>query len=395
MLNTEVCIMKRYLALILAALMLCGLFTACGQEQGQTNQDKPSTSETMFTITDIMGREVTFDEQPETFVVANYIFNFMLVGGGDSLDKVVGLTKDGWEEARYGEYTALTDAFPVIDEIKSIGGYHDDVLDAELILELQPDCLLINSAQYTENETSIPIWEKAGIKVVVLDYQKMILDNHLNSTEILGKLLGREEIAEELCGIYEGGINKVQERIADLPEEEKDISVYVELGNLGVGEIGNSYAGTLWGAIVDNLGANNIANGALTESYGPLDLEYILEQDPDIIVIGGAIWADDNNGDQMRMGFTIDEELAQSRLAGFANRSEWQNLTAIQSGEVYGVDHGSLRNILDYTFTEYLATIIYPELFADLDPAAEYEQMLTKYLPELAGSGTFMIRLER
>lgn len=387
--------MKRYLALILAALMLCGLFTACGQEQGQTNQDKPSTSKTMFTITDIMGREVTFDEQPETFVVANYIFNFLLVGGGDSLDKVVGLTKDGWEDTRYGEYTVLTDAFPKIEEIKSIGGYHDDVLDAELILELQPDCLLINSAQYTENETSIPIWEKAGIKVVVLDYHKMILDNHLNSTEILGKLLGREEVAEELCGVYEGGINKVQERIADLSEEEKDVSVYVELGNVGVGEIGNSYAGMLWGAIVDNLGANNIANGALTESYGPLDLEYVLEQDPDVIVIGGAIWADDNNGDQMRMGFTIDEELAQSRLAGFANRSEWQNLTAIQSGEIYGVDHGSLRNILDYTFTEYLATIIYPELFADLDPAAEYEQMLTKYLPELAGSGTFMIRLER
>lgn len=387
--------MKRYLALILAALMLCGLFTACGQEQGQTNQDKPSTSETMFTITDMMEREVTFEKQPETFVVANYIFNFLLVGGGDSLDKVVGLTKDGWEDTRYGEYTVLTDAFPKIEEIKSIGGYHDDVLDAELILELQPDCLLINSAQYTENETSIPIWEKAGIKVVVLDYHKMILDNHLNSTEILGKLLGREEVAEELCGVYEGGINKVQERIADLSEEEKDVSVYVELGNVGVGEIGNSYAGMLWGAIVDNLGANNIANGALTESYGPLDLEYVLEQDPDVIVIGGAIWADDNNGDQMRMGFTIDEELAQSRLAGFANRSEWQNLTAIQSGEIYGVDHGSLRNILDYTFTEYLATIIYPELFADLDPAAEYEQMLTKYLPELAGSGTFMIRLER
>lgn len=200
---------------------------------------------------------------------------------------------------------------------------------------MKPDCLLINKSQYTENETSIPVWTEAGIKIVVLDYHKMILENHINSTQILGKLLGREAIAQELCDSYTNGINTVQERVAALSDEEKDIKVYMELGNQGIGTIGNSYDGILWGAIIDNVGAKNLADGKLPDSYGPLDKEYILEQNPDVIIIGGAIWSGDENNDQMRMGLTIDESLAQERLAGFASRdwfagaqgySEWRDL---------------------------------------------------------------------
>ena len=402
--------MKTMLAMLLALVLLFAM-AACGEKapdtleepenmepgdkgvtEDQTNNEESSSGG--FTITDLSGKEITFEKKPETFVVANYIFNFLLIGGGESLDQVVGLTMDGWEDTRYGEYTALTAAFPKMKEIASIGGYHDDVLDRELILELDPDCLLINHSQYTENETSIPAWEAAGIKIVVLDYHKMKLENHLNSTQILGKLLGKEEIAQEFCDNYSNGIRTVQERIASLSDEEKNIKVYVELGNVGVSEIGNTYDGILWGSIVDHVGAKNIAAGKLPESYGPLDKEYILEQNPDVIVIGGSIWSGDDGKDQMRMGFTIGEELAQTRLAGFANRDWFRYLNAVQHGEIYGVDHGSLRNILDYTFTTYMAKVLYPDLFADMDPQTEYREILTNYLPEVTAPGTFMIKYE-
>ena len=344
-----------------------------------------------LTVYDVNGTEITFDEQPQTFVVANYIFNFLLVGGKDSLNKVVGLTKDGWEDTRYGEYTALMEAYPELSDIPSIGGYHDDVLDRELILELDPDCLLISNSQYTENETSIPVWEQAGIRIVVLDYHKMILENDIASTTILGALLQKEDTAAELCDAYTNGIALVQERIAALSEEEKNIKVHMELGNQGPGVIGNSYDGMLWGAIIENVGAVNIAKGKLADGWGPLDMEYLLEANPDKIFIGGSIWSDDTENDQMRMGLTVDESLAQSRLKAFADRDWWQGLTAVQNGEIYGVDHGSLRNALDYTFTEFMAKAIYPELFEDIDPQAEYEAMLAKYLPEMTVPGTFMI----
>ena len=48
-----------------------------------------------FDITDIEGRQIHFDKQPKTFIVANYIANFLMVGGKDNLSKVTALTKDG------------------------------------------------------------------------------------------------------------------------------------------------------------------------------------------------------------------------------------------------------------------------------------------------------------
>lgn len=128
---------------------------------------------------------------------------------------------------------------------------------------------------------------------------------------------------------------------------------------------------------------------------GCWDREYVISSNPGYIFIGGAIWSGDTGGDQMRMGFTIDEALAQERLRGFAGREEWKGLTAVQNGDVYGVDHGSLRNIADYVFTEYMAKCIYPDLFADLDPEAEMHDLYATYLPELRYTGTFMIQWDR
>ena len=389
-------------AAVLTSLLMTAAFaeeeqeeTAAAETQTETETDVQETdAEPLFTITDIMDREISFDQEPETFVVANYIFNFLLVGGKDSLGQVVGMTQDGWEETRYGEYHALLDAYPEIADIPSIGGYHDNVLDRERILELEPDVLLINGSQYTDNETSIPVWEAAGIRVVVLDYHKMLMENDILSTTILGRLLHREDTAAELCEACENGYETVAERIAEIPEEEKDVKVYVELGNLGAGTIGNSYDGMLWGAIVDNIGAFNLAKDKLAEGYGPLDMEYILETNPDIIVIGGSIWADDTENEQMRMGLMVDESEAQERLKNFVDRDWWQGLDAIQNGRIYAVDHGSLRNALDYTFTEYLAKVVYPEYFEDLDPQAEYDSLLQKYLPEMTADGTFMMEYE-
>ncbi|MDD5944564.1 MAG: ABC transporter substrate-binding protein [Clostridia bacterium] len=398
--------MKKYLKLaaVLTAVITALSFTGCSssnktvadEPETKTEQTESTDGSFPYTFTDIEGREITIEKQPETFIVGNYILNFMLIGGEESLDKVVGMPLDGWEETRFGEYTAMTTSFPEILEKTSIGGYHDDVLDSELILTAKPDVLLINRSQYSENETSIPVFEKAGIKVVVLDYHKMKLENHIKSTEILGVLLGREDVAAEMINDYTSGINLVQERIAAADEEPK--TVYVELGSKGVGEYGNSYTGCLWGSIINNAGGINIADSVLdpAEGYGPLDKEYVLTQDPDIIVIGGSIWTGYNtDNDQMRMGLTIDPEMSQERLTGFMNRSGWSSLTAVKNGEVYGVDHGSLRFMGDYIYTEAFAKMIYPDLFEDIDPQAEMEAFYEKYLPELDHTGTFFIKWDK
>ncbi|WP_295641201.1 ABC transporter substrate-binding protein [uncultured Mailhella sp.] len=348
-----------------------------------------------ISFTDMAGRKVELDARPETFVVANYIANFLMVGGAESLNRVVGMTFDGWADTRYGEYVVYTQTFPELKNIPSIGGYHDDVLDSERILSLHPDVLLVGLSQFADNNQKIDLFERAGIRVVVLDYHAMKVENHTRSTMILGQLLGRENVAKEQCDAYASALENVYAKIAALPDSARHRKVYMELGNKGTGEYGNSYNGNvLWGAMLKNLGADNLAEHAL-QPYAPLDTEFVLAADPDVIVMGGGIWRNNAEGDQMLMGLTVDEATAQQRLRGFADRPAWKNLSAVRNGEVYAVDHGSLRNMIDYTLTLYLAKILYPDTFRDLEPMAEMQAFYARYLPELKFDGTFMIRLER
>lgn len=354
-----------------------------------------AATDTGFDVNDIEGRTIHFDNQPKTFIVANYIANFMMVGGAPSLDKVVALTKDGWEDTRYGEYQVFTKSFPKMKELPSIGGYHDDILNSEKILALHPDVLLIGKTQYAENNQRIKTFENAGIKVVVLDYHAMTTHNHTKSTEILGKLLGREAIAEAQNKTYKESLDHVYKTIERLPEEQKQVRVYMETASKGLGRYGNSYnKDVLWGAILKNIHAKNLAENS-PQPYMALDKEFVISKNPQYIFLGGSIWRNKSEGDQMRMGFTVPEAEAQERLLNFTTRPGWNRLDAVKNNHIYGVDHGSLRNMADYTFTQYIAKALYPQAFKDIEPLKNFNTYYKTYLPELQYEGTFMIHLNQ
>ena len=163
--------MKKWIALCLGALLLVTALAGCGTGKNPSgSQDSSSQGETAdsgeiitredgsISFTDLSGRAITLEKQPETIAVANYLVNFMLVGGAQSLDKVSALAIDGWQDTRYGEYTVFTESFPKLLELPSVGGYHNDVLDAEKVLALAPDVLLINTSQYTESKSDRNDW---------------------------------------------------------------------------------------------------------------------------------------------------------------------------------------------------------------------------------------------
>lgn len=348
-----------------------------------------------LTVTDVENRTVEIKDNPQRIVVGNYILNFLMVGGAESLSRVVALPQDDWEGMRKGEYTVLTKAFPEIKKLPSIGGYHDDILNTEKIIALKPDVLLVGRTQYASNDKRIAVLARAGIPTIVLDYHAMTVENHTLSTEILGKLLDRTETADKLNARYKQITNIVRERLAKLPKEAKFRRVYAETGSKGPDIYGNSYNNTvLWGGMLHNLDADNIAGG-MKQPYASLTREYILSQNPQTIVITGSIWLGAHETDQMRMGLTVKESEAQKRLAGFATRPEWKNVEAVKTGEIYGVDHGSLRTIGDYVFLMNLAKILYPDTFADFDPAGEYARFWRETLPQVDASGTYFVKLAR
>ncbi len=347
-----------------------------------------------YTFTDLAAQRVTIEKKPERFALAYYVPNFLMVGGDAALARVVGLSKDGWGAVRVGEEKLFTRAYPALSALPSIGSYHDDTLATERILALKPDVLIISKMQYAANAARLPIFERAGIKVVALDYHSMQPERHQASTEILGRLLEREATAAALNARAATVLETIRNRIAALPAAERGRATYVELGNQGVAHYGNTYNGEiLWGGILKFLDAGNIATGMKTP-YGAVTREFVLAANPKTIIIAGSIWDNKHASDQMRMGMTVSESEAQARLAGFAARPLWERLDAVKNGELYAVDHGSLRNAFDYTSVMFLAKVLYPKTFADFDPAGELRALYARYLPAIKLEGTFFLKLK-
>ena len=343
-------------------------------------------------LTDLLNRSVVLTEKPQRFVVANYIANFLFVGGAQVIDQIVGLTADGWQSTRYAEYVRLTEAFPKLKDIPSIGGYHDDILNTEKILSFKPDVLIVGKTQFAQNAQRLDLLKKAGISVVVLDYHAMTLQNHVKSTQILGQLLDREKVASEQIRRYQEVTNSLHSRIANIQSKTKETPVYVECGNLGVGSYGNSYNKTvLWGGILQQLQANNIAAN-MPAPYASLSREFVLSTNPGIIFIAGSIWQNAAENDQMRMGLMVTRDEALARLNGFTKRPLWDRIDAVKNKRIYGVDHGSLRSMLDYTLALFMAQVIYPGVFEDYDPESEIQTFYKRFLPEVDSRGTFTLK---
>lgn len=346
------------------------------------------------TFEDVAGRSVTLARAPQRIIVGNYIANFLLVGGRGALAKVVGMTKDHWESTRTGEYHVFTRGFPELLTIPSIGGFHDDILNIERILSLKPEVLLINRSQFAANNARVDVLERSGIRVVVIDYHAMKLENHVRSTRIIGRMLERDDVAEALCTECIEGLRGVDERVAKIPDAQKHRTAYMELGNLGPTQYGNTYNGTiLWGAIMKRIGAASIAEN-LREPYGALTREFVISRRPEVIIIGGSLWSN-NSADQMKMGFTVPREEALKCLLAFKARPLWQSLPAVKTNDFHAVDHGSLRSIIDWHFTLFFAKIFYPEHFRDAEPEAQILATYRKYLPEIDPQGTFTLSLKK
>lgn len=354
----------------------------------------PSGAKTVFPYkgTDAAGRRILLEKRPERIILANYILNAVIVGGVDCISKIVGMTKDGWIETRKGEYEALTKARPELLDIPSIGGFHDNVLNSEKILSLKPDLILLNRSQYEANSSRLSVLEAAGAKVVVVDFHAMIPSDHIKSTELLGVVFGAEDRAARASTLYINGMKKALKAALGAAKPNKS-PVYVELGNMGVEQYGNTYNKTLlWGGILANIGANNIA-AEMKTPWAQAGREFVASRRPEYVVIAGSNWPD-AAADQLMMGFGVSREAALSRLEAFTKRPLWKSLPAVATRSFYGVDHGGLRTISDFVFTLYLAKMLYPAELAGCSPEDELSAFYSEFLPEVDASGTFMISLK-
>lgn len=339
------------------------------------------------TVKDIVGRQVKLDLPAKRVVLGFYFEDYMAIGGEKAYDKVVGISREAWEGWRPANWALFSAKRPSLKSLADVGEVEVQTFSVEKVLALKPDVLVLAEWQYKGLGPDVKRLEDAGVPVVVVDYNMELPANHRASTLLLGKIAGDEKRATQLANEYTQAISQVQQRIAKagLPKPR----FYVEFGNKGPSEYGFSYGKGMWGPLGALAGGDNIA-APFVEWYGPMNPEKVLAAQPEVVFIAGT--ESTKNPTAMLLGQGVDRKVATQRLQGFGQRSGWASLPAVKNQRVYGVYQGASRTVLDYTMVQFMAKALYPSLFKDIQPEANYLRFYQRYLP-VAATGTFMLGL--
>ncbi|TYC58328.1 ABC transporter substrate-binding protein [Rhodobacterales bacterium] len=337
---------------------------------------------------DVLGRTVTLPEPAKKVVLSFYYEDYNAIAGPGAMDKVVGISLSPWKDWRPKQFEAYLKAMPEIADIPDVGDTETGTFSIEKVISLEPDLVILAAWSWNALGEKVKQFENAGIPVVVVDYNAQTLERHVASTLALGKLMGSEDRAEKLAALYKERYEDTMARVAEAGPSEK--KVYVELAQNGPDAIGNSYGDGMWGTVIENLGGINIAKGQI-ENWGPLNPEYVIGQQPDIILLAGSEWV--NKPAAVIVGFGADEDLARERMRAYLTRSGWADLPAVQNGDVHAIYHGGARTLSDFIYSRYIAKLLYPEAFADIDPAAEIKAFYHEWLP-IEADGIYVMPLD-
>lgn len=343
------------LLLIFAAATV--LFAGCTGTDNTTpaTGDGSGTTETI-TITDSLGREVTVPKNPDS-VVCSGSGTLRLLTYLEAQDKIVGVDDIEIEEQEFeGRPYALANLqfkdYPLIGEYRGAD-------DPEKIIACNPEVI------FKSNPTSASeideLQDKTGIPVVALTYDSLSVNREdlYQSLTIMGEVMGKEDRAEEVIEFFDTNIADLNTRTESITEGDKK-STYVGgisyRGPHGFQSTEPSYPPFVF------VNAYNVA-GEMGTEHADVAKEKIIEWNPDVLFVDlGTLQTSPSAIDELK----TDES--------------YQTLDAVKSDEVYGVlpynyyssNFGSV--IAD---AYYVGSVLYPDQFADIDPAEKADEIYT------------------
>ena len=366
---------------VLVSLLLVGalaLAVGCGEKKAGT-ENGHALKHTEW-LTDLAGRAVKVELPVETVILgsARYLHEFAAVGGAEVIDKIVGW---GTDIHKYDEDTYLkyAEKFPQIAGITDVG--YSTTFSVETVINLKPDVVVFPfwSAENADLLTDIDKMEKAGIPSVFLDYWSEPYEHPVDSTLLIGKLLGKEERAQEIVNFYREQLAKVSQvlEVISTPKPK----VYVEVGSKGPTVYGNTYGNSGLGAVAVKAGGVNIAEDGsnLLPDTKQINPEYLISVNPDVIIISGSYWP--ATPDSMRLGYFATTADSRDRLEAFTTRTGWNTINAVQNKRVHSSFHGFSFRIFNFVGLQAFAKWFYPDAFAELDPEANFQEFHERFLP--------------
>jgi iron complex transport system substrate-binding protein len=319
------------------------------------------------------------------------IHNFAAVEGEDFAQKIVGWGPDlkMYDMDTYNKYKSK---YPEIENIPEVGYHYLGTFSVEKVLTLKPNIVILQDGVRESAMEDAKKLEEAGIPTIFIAFRELPNDeySHMKSTLLLGYLLDKEDRAQDIVDFCSEQVNEVLSRIEEINEPKP--TVYVECGTGGPSTYSNTYSSesAFWGVQINRTGAINIADGVIN-GMKPINPEYVLDANPDVIIITGSYWPATN--DSMRLGYYADTNESRSLLKGFTNRPGWDTLNAVKNHRVHSIFHMAPSHLYSFLAYQSLAKYFYPDKFADLNPEENLKEFHERFLP-VDYSSVWMLSLE-
>ena len=332
-----------------------------------------------LTLKDVKGREVTIDLPLSSYAIStmdliDYIIPLL---GEEAFHKLVGSGQSGGRslESYARLYTPIVGNY--MEHVGQISD-HNAPFDLEMVLAMDPDVLLVNSAMGAHRYALEiePQLTAAGIPIVLVDVPGKSFTTSAQSTlRLLGQIFEKEQRADEVASFLDEQFALVASK--NLADRADKPTVYYEKSGYSevFGSTNTSKSG--WGTVIAAAGGENIADPILLDSAAgkgsgnTLDPEYVLKSDPDYIVLSGSGlgWMDNIPGATLSPpSFDI------------VNRTGWSTLKAVKNNNVYELTHAASRTIYGFHPCLKLATVFYPEEFEGLDPDAVIAEFFDRFM---------------
>ncbi len=287
-----------------------------------------------YVLTDYMNNTFKIKERPENFAILSGTFiNLWYRLGGESL-----CTSD------LGSAYIDPDNRQKINALPSIGPVYNP--NTELVVEFDPTFTFAQVGTQTNAANTLNSMKKPAALLHMRSYVDVV--DHIS---VFGKLLENEAEAEKMISEMEA---KKKSIVYKLPDESKSIVImYVTSSSLAV-KLDNSIAGD----VANILSLDNIASDLLPDTLGsettPLDVEYIAQQNPDMILVTSMIASND---EAMKM---MNEE--------FSSNPVWTTVEAVTKGNILYLPqeyflYNAAHKYMDAV--DYMAKGVYPEIYSE------------------------------
>ncbi len=325
-----------------------GETSGSGSASASSQSDSAGDGETR-TVTDAAGNQVEVPADLSKIAVTPLPWSSVIYAIDGTSERMVAINPGALSETAYkGQFFETID--PSYGSINSTAIGSDFSINMEEMVKMGVEAVVIWDYQEDEAEQL----KELGIAPIMVKNETV--EELQSSFRAIGELLGQEERAQQFSDLYGDTYEKMQSYQEEVASAEKPKVLYLRNSKLKLQGNDNFIKEALELAGADNVAADS----------SELTMEEILAIDPDIIFLS---WFDT---------FTPDD-LYNNAIDG----QDWSNVTAVKEGRVYKTPIGIYRwdapGVETPLMMEWLATMIQPEIFSDIDIEAEVSDYFKTY----------------